>query len=609
MNCRRAASAAFQENVGRQGQFPAGIDIVVKVDYREVALKKHSMTTLAPWVCQKDEIYKQFFLRHITDYKLVHYDEEVRSLCANAFAQIYNADAFEIEFVPGFISNALNQSKLVDLSSQHGAVLVLSELAQSGKLQTDSPFFEIILNLPTELENIQRWKGSAGELLRPATFKLCEGLSNNYDISDEYKTKYAKLALDTVLHVKWFQETRGSIKIRDRMSMHCVNLLETLGDRFIDVDSVLENFNEPNEDIRAGLALVLGAVKDLKDKREKVVEILMNRIIKIDDGDRLWTLSRRDAVKSLAKIAINTKQGDSEHAFENIVLALTSASNDYTISKAKGDVGCHVRKAALEAIGLIKIDDDRFKRSVIREMGSRLVQVRDAAKDAMGSLKMKNVPVTPNDTECFQCIAENYIEKYPYEVLLSLFICAGDLTESISNSAIDALRKYIFSNNDSKVDCSNYICKIIDDHIDTDRVIVPTLKALQVILTDGNLITKEILNRLKLLAANKSKLIQRIMPATLCITALMANTEDKELLEIAVKKLSLLLCHNFPRIRQHTATAFSEVLLLCEDALEECFDNFDGDSLQEILDDTEWDAVGQAKEIKGKKEQILNMFQ
>ena len=393
VNCRRAASAAFQENVGRQGQFPAGIDIVVKVDYREVALKRHSITVLAPWVCEKDDIYKPFFLRHITDYKLVHYDEEVRSLCANAFAQIYEVENFEDEFVPGFISNALNQSRLVDLSSQHGAVLVLAELAQSGKLDVNSPFFAIIMNLPTELESIQRWKGVAGELLRPATFKLCQGLTDNYNVPVEFKQKWAKLALDTILHVKWFQESRGSVKVRDLMSQYSVDLLSTLGDEYIDIDAVLSNFNEPNEDVRAGLALVLGSVKDLKSKRELVIEALMDRIVRINESDKLWTVSRRDAVKSLAKIAINSRKSEtalrtSDTGTENIITSLAFAANDYTISKAKGDIGCYVRRAALEAIASVKIDDERLKKSAVREMGSRLVQVRDAAREAMISLNM-----------------------------------------------------------------------------------------------------------------------------------------------------------------------------------------------------------------------------
>jgi hypothetical protein len=33
INCRRAASAAFQEHVGRQGTFPHGIDILTRADY------------------------------------------------------------------------------------------------------------------------------------------------------------------------------------------------------------------------------------------------------------------------------------------------------------------------------------------------------------------------------------------------------------------------------------------------------------------------------------------------------------------------------------------------------------------------------------------------
>jgi hypothetical protein len=52
INCRRAASAAFQENVGRQGNFPHGIDIVTTLDFFSLSVRNETYTKLSVKIAQ-----------------------------------------------------------------------------------------------------------------------------------------------------------------------------------------------------------------------------------------------------------------------------------------------------------------------------------------------------------------------------------------------------------------------------------------------------------------------------------------------------------------------------------------------------------------------------
>lgn len=47
INCRRAAAAAFQENVGRQGNFPYGIEIITIADYFSLANRTEAFTKIS----------------------------------------------------------------------------------------------------------------------------------------------------------------------------------------------------------------------------------------------------------------------------------------------------------------------------------------------------------------------------------------------------------------------------------------------------------------------------------------------------------------------------------------------------------------------------------
>ncbi|KAG8231469.1 hypothetical protein J437_LFUL000186 [Ladona fulva] len=57
INCRRAASAAFQEHVGRQGTFPHGIDIVTVADYFALGSRNNAFLNIRIAQISEDGYY------------------------------------------------------------------------------------------------------------------------------------------------------------------------------------------------------------------------------------------------------------------------------------------------------------------------------------------------------------------------------------------------------------------------------------------------------------------------------------------------------------------------------------------------------------------------
>lgn len=81
MTCRRAASAAFQENVGRQGTFPYGIDIVTTADYFSVGMRNKAYLEVSIFIAQYEE-YDELLIKHLLEKKIVHWDTSIRELAA-----------------------------------------------------------------------------------------------------------------------------------------------------------------------------------------------------------------------------------------------------------------------------------------------------------------------------------------------------------------------------------------------------------------------------------------------------------------------------------------------------------------------------------------------
>ncbi|KAF7978518.1 hypothetical protein HWV62_45689 [Athelia sp. TMB] len=91
IHIRRAASAAFQEHVGRMGLFPHGIDVLRKTDFYAVSVRRNSFIVAAAQVAEHLE-YRAPLINHLLTVTLRHWDVSMRQLGAQSLRAICEID-------------------------------------------------------------------------------------------------------------------------------------------------------------------------------------------------------------------------------------------------------------------------------------------------------------------------------------------------------------------------------------------------------------------------------------------------------------------------------------------------------------------------------------
>lgn len=132
---RRAASAAFQEGVGRSGLYPEGIDVLGKIDFYSVSIRRKAFTEAAP-AAAHHELYRKAFREHLHNITLRHWDGAMRSAGAAALASLLELDQADVR---DSCDRELAQITSFDSASNHGALLALARIASmlddSGKAE------------------------------------------------------------------------------------------------------------------------------------------------------------------------------------------------------------------------------------------------------------------------------------------------------------------------------------------------------------------------------------------------------------------------------------------------------------------------------------------
>lgn len=184
VNCRRAASAAFQESVGRLGNFPYGIEISTTTDFYSVGIRQNSYLNISDYIAQYEE-YRQTLIDHLVQRKVSHWDLPIRELTAKA---LYKFTTRAPEYMAAVVMpQLLAKTETIDVNARHGCVLALGEvtlalrqLEELGDCNTSYLSNQRVAELNELIKSfLERnfYRGMSGELMKSCTANFIRNCS------------------------------------------------------------------------------------------------------------------------------------------------------------------------------------------------------------------------------------------------------------------------------------------------------------------------------------------------------------------------------------------------------------------------------------------------
>jgi len=399
INCRRAASAAFQENVGRQGHanFPNGIEILTAADFFTLGNRNNAFLTIACEVAKYPR-YRYMLIDHLWTKKLSHWDAEIRTLASKSLSALTFLDPSYMESV--VLSNILPSCLSTDLFKRHGCTLGVAELLVSLSkypygIQPET--LKTISSLVERIEKARLYRGRGGEIMRLAVCKLISGMAESdlkIPISKQLKLLGSldenlcqpneNIQTAAIIALKMFlstyfpvNEDKGpSEKLQSRTIHQYANQLLTSENVAVTRGSAGALGALPRcqlatvtENGRAGLQTALDALITASHRKFKV-------------GPEPDVETRQKCLESIVQlcetVGYGRKGGLEETQVASVYTCLLEACSDYSMDK-RGDVGSWCRISALKGMKrltrlLLKpVTSDKIDNSFSIDTGSEVV--------------------------------------------------------------------------------------------------------------------------------------------------------------------------------------------------------------------------------------------
>ncbi|EED95613.1 tubulin-specific chaperone d, partial [Thalassiosira pseudonana CCMP1335] len=506
VNCRRAASAAFQESVGRQGadNFKHGIAILTSADYYSIGNRTESFLTISLDIAKFKE-YREPIIQHLSRVKVVHWDAEIRTLASRALSRVSVLDPSycATKVMPTLIQQCFSD----DLIVRHGSLLGVAEMVLAfGELnlvQGDATMSDdlklSIAELVPSIEKARLYRGRGGEIMRAAACRTIECISTaNITLTVKQQVRLLDSVDACLVHPnETIQNSAAKALLALLTSYFPVSSKgpsERLQSRVVDkYISIVKS--EDNPAATRGFSLALGHLPGkLLAPSEQVLDSVLDCLIHASKKSTLVggegdAETRRNAILSLINVCKTAGIGHSSLEAnlsptnslttcqtERVFAALLSAMEDYNMDR-RGDVGSWSRVAAmngLEALTYLSYSAKFFDEglccsilsALLKQLGEKLDAVRCEAGECLERLLTNNnprLPFVPHRTMLIRALDLNKqgknwsnpamtfpllmcainIDVFLDPILSGLVISVGGLTESVSKSSSASLFEWI----------------------------------------------------------------------------------------------------------------------------------------------------------------------
>ncbi|KAI9485376.1 MAG: armadillo-type protein [Benjaminiella poitrasii] len=653
INVRRASSAAFQENVGRQGIFPHGIEIIQSADYFSLGNRNNAFLNVSYTIAKFDE-YRYHLIQHLITITAKHWDKAIRILASKVLHNLVSLDPnYFIEHVlPYLIPHATDK----DMQISHGALLAIAEIClalyETGDSHIVSLYHnELHTNLLTSIVSnlpLRSLTTFGSEHIREATCHLITNLSTtrvnaSNSLSDWKKVIHSSLE-------------RKEESVQEFAVISFGAIAEAYGVDKKEVDYAISKIDTQNSNhySRRGYALALGTLdySEHKDWLHTVI-IQLCKASQIQENPVANDAeAKRNAVvglnKIFCKLGDNLKEAISYDDFQYVLSTLELCFTDYSTDQ-RGDVGSWVRTAIMEFIGYLlpcisKLDtlqDEQTYLSMdntsklvaylLKQSVERIDKVRSNAGKVICDLIFLS--------KYFKCPGQDYlrqhikqdlswsdpselypvvvqllqIPEYRFELLTGLISSAGGLTESLVRYSSSCLTEYmdalpIFESKDASLETIfSILLDIFVKYEKQDRITLPLLDVLGFLYESGTLANVGNVNlHLKLFMLVKKEVFKcrniRKLLSSVKLFAGLISINNTQVKTKAFQQLFLYLVHAFPRIRVEA----SEQLFTQISVSSEYEDDEKVMEAIDILTGTDW--TGSLNEIKEQRDKLYPLL-